>query len=528
VSQQWLPSEHGTDRGGLQKRVVRGLTWTLIDNWGSQVLSIVILFILLRLLKAEDVGLVALAAAFVALAQLFVDQGFGDALIQKPALTRMQIDTAFWTAVATGTLLMVVGIVAAAPVAALVREPRLTPLLQVLSLSFLLTAFDSIQTGLLRREMAFGALAARRLIAVSGGGAIGIALAYLGFGPWALVGQQLGTAAIAVIALWTVSPWRPGLSASWADFRTLFSFGINVVGSDLLFYLSRNVDSLLVGTFLGPVALGLYAVGSRFLDASTGMLIQASRKLVFPTFARLQHDRDRLRRAYGRMNRAMAAVTLPGYIGLALVAQDAIVVFAGERWTLSGPVATVLVLVGPVLTLQGFSGGLLNAVGHPEVTLRFRFISAVVNVAGFLVAVLVFHEIVAVAVAYVVRGYLLVPLILWWMQVYAGIPVSDSILRLRRIAAATAVMAAAVLLVKFALIDRTGTAKALLIEVAVGIVVYVGALWVLERSLLRDLWQIGLQAVPGAGKAHALGVRLRMARRSAAPLSIPADDNDLD
>lgn len=472
--------------------------------------------------------MVALAASFVALAQLFVDQGLGDALIQRPALTRSQIDTAFWTAVATGALLMLAGFVLAAPLAAIVGQPRLAPILQVLSISFLLTAFSSIQTALLRREMAFRSLAARRLIAIGGGGVIGIVFVDLGYGAWGLVAQQLGQAVISVVTLWTISPWRPGFSVSWAEFRTLFAFGINIVGSDLLFYVSRNVDSLLIGTFLGPAALGLYSVGHRFLDASTGMLIHAARKLVFPTFSRLQHDAERLRRAYGRMNRAMAAVTIPGYVGLALVAQQAIVVFAGERWVASGPVAMVLVLVGPVLTVQAFSGGLLNAVGHPEVTFRFRFISAVVNVAGFVVAVLVFRDIVAVAVAYVLRGYLLAPVILWWMQVYARIPIGENLRRLRRIAAATAVMAAVMVGVKASLLGAVGDPAALAIQVAVGGVTYLVALFLLERGLVRDLFQLAMQILPGTRKGRGVGVGVARTHRVGPRLSASGEDIDVD
>ena len=107
LSDHWLPSDHGSEKGALQKRVARGLTWTLIDTWGSQLLGLIVFVLLARLLTPVDFGLVALATVFVAFAQLLVDQGLGDALIQRPSLTRRQIDTAFWVAVLTGALLTV-------------------------------------------------------------------------------------------------------------------------------------------------------------------------------------------------------------------------------------------------------------------------------------------------------------------------------------------------------------------------------------------------------------------------------------
>lgn len=497
MREPWVPADHGTDGRGLRKRVARGLTWTLVDNWGAQLLGLLILVILLRLLRVEDVGLVALAAAIVGLVQLFVDQGLGDALIQRPALTRGHIDTSFWAALGTGFFLAMLVVLVAGPVAALVGEPRLAPILQVLSVSFVLTALSSVQMALLRREMAFRSLAARRLIAIAGGGVVGIAMAFLGHGAWALVGQQIAQAGLSVVTLWAVSPWRPGLQVSWVDFRSLFGFGANIVAGDLLFYLGRNLDSILIGTFLGPVALGVYAVGFRFLEASTAMLVAAARKLGFPTFARLQHDRERLRRAYARMSRAMAAVTLPGFVGLALVAEGAIVLLAGETWRGSGAIATVLILTGPAQAVQAYSGAVLNATGHPEVTLRYRFLTAVLNVAGFLVAVLVFRSVLAVAAAYALRAYVLAPVVLRWLESYAGIPFLDNVLRLRRIVAATALMALAVLIVKAALPEGLGLAAALALQVGVGVAVYGAAMLALERELLVDLWRFALQAMPG-------------------------------
>jgi PST family polysaccharide transporter len=329
------------------------------------------------------------------------------------------------------------------------------------------------------------------------GGIVGVAMALAGYGAWSLVGQQIASAAISVVMLWAVTPWRPSRQFSSQDFRQLFGFGFHVVGADMLNFFSRNVDRLLIGVFMGKVAVGFYGTGYRILDTSQALLINAARKLIFPTFSRLQHDRERIRRAYSRMNRASSALTLPGYVGLALVAQEATVTLFGAKWAEAGPVAAVLFLIGPVLTIQAFSGALFNAVGHPEVTLRFRLVTTVVNVIGFLIAVLVFRDILAVAVAFVVRGYLLLPLNLVWMRTYAGIPIREHLFELRGVALATAVMAAAVLAVKFVLMHSVHPAALLVAEIAAGLVVFAVALFVVERALVTEIVTVGAQALPG-------------------------------
>jgi PST family polysaccharide transporter len=497
MTDEWRPTDHGGATGALQGRVARGLTWTLIDTWGSQLLGLFVFVLLARLLTEIDFGLVTAAVVFVGFAQLFVDQGLGDAVVQRPTLTRRQLDSAFWASMATGALITVVGVVLAIPISIGLGDRRLEPIIQVLSLIFILTALSSVQTGLLRREMAFRSLALRRLVAVVVSGAVGVGMALAGYGPWALVGQQVASAAVSVVMLWAVTPWRPSLRFSFQDFRELFGFGVNVVGGDMLNYISRNTDNLLISIFLGLGPLGFYGVAYRILDTSQTMLINAARKLIFPTFSRLQHDPERIRRAYSRMNRASSALTLPGYVGLALVAQEATVVFFGAKWAESGPVAAVLFLIGPVLTIQAFSGALFNAVGHPEVTLRFRLVTTVTNVVGFLIAVLIFRDILAVAAAFVVRGYLLLPLNLVWMRRYGGIPIREHLLELKGVAAATAVMAVAVLLVKFALLGQVGHAVLLLAEVLAGALVFVVALLLFERSLVAEIVGVAAQAIPG-------------------------------
>jgi len=509
LSEPWLPSEHGTEKGPLQRKVARGLTWTLIDTWGSQLLALVVFILLARLLTPADFGIVALAAVFVAFAQLIVDQGLGDALIQRGSLTRRQIDTAFWVSVLTGLLLTLGSIALAGPIAGLLGEPSLEPIIQVLSLTFVAVALNSIQMALLRREMKFRSLAVRKLLAVGIGGAVGIAMAITNPSPWALVGQQLAAAAVSVVALWTVSPWRPGFHFSRADFGQLFAFGVNVMAGDLLNFLSRNVDRLLIGAYLGIVSLGFYSVAYRILDTSQVLLVNAARKLAFPIFSRLQHDRDRMRRAYSRVTRALSVIILPGYIGLALVAQEAIIVIFGAQWAESGPVAAILFLIGPVLTVQLFSGALLNAVGHPEVTFRIRLITAIVNVAGFFIAVAVFQEITAVAAAFVIRGYLLMPLIMWWLRKYAGIPFSAHLGELRSPALATIVMSLAVVAVKLVLTGNVPTVVLLGAEVVTGIVVFLLAIMVIDRPLLHEVVTLIAQSVPGAERlARRFGVKI--------------------
>jgi O-antigen/teichoic acid export membrane protein len=480
-------------RRQFRQEVASGLAWTLIGTWGRQGIDLVVFLVLARLLMPQDFGLVALAMVFVLFAQLIVDQGMGDALVQRREITPIQVDTAFWVAVLTGGLLTVVLFLFAGPISALLSAPGLQPVLQVLSPTFVAAALTTIQIALLRRQLAFRSLSLRALAASAGGGVVGVVMALTGMGVWALVGQQIASTVFSVLTLWWVTPWRPSFRASRAEFGGLFRFGVHVMAGDVITFMTRNVDNLLVGAVLGTSTLGFYVVGYRILTATQAVLVQITRKMTFPVFSRLQEDPLRMRRAYNRVTAAAAAVILPGYVALAIVAAELIVVLFGARWEQSGPVAMVLLLVGPVVAVQALSIAMLNAVGRPDVAFRFRLLYTVATVIGFIVAVQ--FGIVAVAAAYVVPAYLLLPLNLLWMRRYAGIQIAEYLGNMRGVAAATAVMAAVMLALRMVLGDREP-----LIVVATllpaGAAVFLATLWLLDRDLIRDILKIAGQANP--------------------------------
>ena len=498
-----LQPEDSRGNLGLGHRVTRGLTWTVVHTWGGQVLSLLVFVILARLLTPDEFGLVALAMVFVALAQLIVDQGLGDALIQRIEIGPDHVDSAFWVAVVTGAVLTLVGVLVAIPISIALREPELIPILQVLSVTFLLSAFSSIPIALLTRALEFRLLAIRTLLAIVGGGVVGVTLALTGFGAWALVGQQVAAAVLSAAMLWAVTPWRPRLHASRRAVGELFPFGVRVMGSDILGFVSRNADNLLVGIFLGTVPLGIYSVGYRILDTSQRLLINVARKVTFPALSRLQHDADRLERAYVRILRQASVVILPGYVGLALVAPELTVTLFGTRWAESGPVAAVLFLSGPVLALQAFSGSLLYALGRADVVLRFRVITAVANVTGFVLALPL--GIVAVAAAFTIRGYLLLPLLLRWTSRSAGVRAADHATATRAAMLATAVMAGVVLGVKLLAVDRIESGTLLGAEILAGAVAFAAALWLADRSLMIETWTVARATLPRRRASGAIG-----------------------
>src|SRR5215216_4126790 len=180
------PLEASAAQGNLGRAAVRGLAWTMLRSVSSRVIGSVVFVVLARLLDPKAFGTFALASVFVVLISLLVESGFGEALIQRKEVTPRDLNTAFLVSNVTGVGLALLMTACSGPLSALFDQPELGPVLRVLSLVFVFAALASVPQALLKRELAFQKIALRGLVATLVGGAVGVAMAFAGFGVWSL------------------------------------------------------------------------------------------------------------------------------------------------------------------------------------------------------------------------------------------------------------------------------------------------------------------------------------------------------
>ena len=397
----------------LRQKAVRGVVWSVIQSWGSRVVSLVVFFLLARLLKPEAFGLVALAGVFVAFMEVFVDQGFSTAIIQRHQLEVEHLNTAFWLNIGIGLLLTLFGITVAGAVANFFGQPQLTLIIRWLSIGFLLNAFSSVQDAIFQRKFAYKALAVRSLLAGVISGVVGVTMAFMNFGVWSLVAQQLTHQLSRGVVLWWASDWRPSLNVSRKHFRELFSFGINIVGISIFNFINSKSDDLLIGYFLGNVALGYYTIAYRLVVIATD-LIRAISQVAMPGFSTLQQEPERLQRIFYVTTQLATFVAFPVFFGLAALAPTLVQSLLGVQWLQSIPVIQVLALTGIFHTMNSFNTAVIIAMGKPFWNLKIDFTNSICNIAAF--ALVVHWGIVSVAVAYVICSYLFFPIYLWTVR----------------------------------------------------------------------------------------------------------------
>lgn len=456
----------------LRQSVLRGIAWKVASQLFGQFWQLLVALILARLLVPRDYGLAAMVLVFAALVPIFADLALGAALVQRRELSEADRSTVFWTGTAVGAAFTVLGIAFSGVVADFYDEPAVRSLFAALSLSFVVTAVGTTQRALLTREMDFRTLELAAMGANATGGAAGIALAVLDYGAWAIVGQQIVVALVSSVLIWFVSPWQPRMVFSRTSLVSMIGFSGNVFLTRILFFVNRNADNVLIGRFLGPTALGPYALAYNVMLAPISRLTWPIVEVFFPAFSQLQSDPERIASAWVRVNRIIGAMSVPAMLGLVVVAPEFVAVILGERWEDATPVIRLLAWVGLLQSLQGLNSSILQARDRTQLLRRYSVVVVVASLTAFGVGVQ--WGIVGVAAAYALSSTLVEPYYAWLTARSIGTTPRRLVAGLAPVAQASIVMVVVVTLARSALIAAGVAGGPLLFSlVLLGIVVYV-------------------------------------------------------
>ncbi|MCC6454643.1 MAG: MOP flippase family protein [Caldilineaceae bacterium] len=473
----------------LRQEAAKGIIWSVIQKWGRTAVWSLSFIVLSRLLAPEAFGLVALASAFTAFIEIFLDQGFSAAIVQRAELDPEHLDTAFWLSILTGTLLTLGTVAASGWAATLFAEPNLAPVLSWLSVSFIFSALCSTQMAILQRNLAFKSLAARSLAATIIGGVVGVVMALAGFGVWSLVGQDLARSLAAAIALWRVSDWRPGFRVSIKHYKDLFTFGISITGTNILRVITQRSDDFLIGYFLGPTLLGYYTIGYQLLLVTIRLVTGIINSVAFPTFARLQHNPERIRDAFYKVTQYTSLLAFPVFIGMAALAPELVPLLFGEKWGPSIPVMQILAVIGILHSVLAFNGSVIRASGKPSWEFGIMLLTSVCSVIGFLLVVR--RGIVAVSASFVIAGYLLAPVSFLTVRKLIHIDFGTYLAQFAAPLFASVVMVAAIFGLQYLLKNQGLNAYLqVALYVMVGGIAYLLMIVLTARSLSRQMLEL--------------------------------------
>src|SRR5258708_443934 len=265
-----------------QRSFLNAVKWAYTANWGERAFSALFTFILATILGPRDFGIVSIALIYIMFLQIFLDQGFVAALIQKKDLDQKHLDAVFWMDLVLSLFLVALSVLLRRRWAAANHAPELALLISVLSLSIPIEGLAVVQGALLKREMDFKSLSIRSNASVLIGGVVGIAMAFAGFRVWALVGQQIVRDLSALVLLWRFSHWRPRVQFSLKHLKKLMNFSVPNFYAQTAIFADMQAGSVLLGLLFGPVAVGLYRLADRFMSSVVAMATTSIQTLSLP------------------------------------------------------------------------------------------------------------------------------------------------------------------------------------------------------------------------------------------------------
>lgn len=442
----------------------------------------------LSLLTQADMGLAALVLSTCAVLESLSGLGLGQALVQSPALSNDEEASLFWLTSAIGAVLGLAMIASAPVLAALYAESALVPLAITSGLKLVLIGMSVVPLQLLSRQLKFKEVGAVQSLSSLGEGVIKVALAWAGAGAWALILANVARGLVLLIALWSVSDFRPRPRFSFAEARRFVPFGLHVAGSGVLYQLYRNAGHFLVGKLLGIEALGTYRVAFDVAMQPTEALTLVVGRVAFPVFSRVSNDTRALAASFVRGTRSLILLVVPVAAILSVVVGDLLALLGGARWVQAAPAVQILVWAGLLRAAAHLFPQVYIALGRPQYAIADSILSFAVLSTGFWLGLSWFPELGVLSVCWVWLGAY--PLLLGWHLALARRfmqlgPVSY--LRAQLPGAAAAALIALGLRAIGALLPSLPFGIELALQVVVGLGLYAAFLrWVL-RMRLADL-----------------------------------------
>lgn len=466
----------------LKKDTTKGVFWSLIERFGTQGVQFLVMLVMARLLSPNDYGVVGLLVVFVSIAQAFVDGGFSQALIRKKDRTEIDNSTVFYFNIVVSVVIYLIFYLFAPYVSVFYNMPTLTPFMRVICLSIIINAFGVVQRALFNANIDFKAQAKASLIAIVISGAIGISLALRGFGPWALVWQQLSNLIVNTLFLWIYSEWRPLLAYSWKSFNELFSFGSKLLATSLLNAIYNNIQTIVIGKLYSAKSLGLYSRAAHFADLPSQQFTSVFMRVTFPVLCKVQDDLERLTSVYRRMLRVSAYIVFPLLIGMAAVAHPMIRVFIGEQWIECAYMLQIICFAEMWYPIHAINLDILQVSGRSDLFLKIEIYKKIVSLA--LLAISAPFGIIAMCYSNLLSSLICLYINTYYSSKILGISLLSQLKDLFPTISLAMVMFVIVQVVIFFI---SNVFAQLIVGIIVGVVVYVSLSYILRFSELKEL-----------------------------------------
>lgn len=386
----------------LKSKTISGLLWKFAERIGAQAITFILSIILARLLSPKDYGVVAILLVFITIADVFVNAGFGKALIQKKDADNLDFSSVFYFSFLFSVVIYAVIFLAAPFVAGFYNMPILQPTLQVLALRIPVAAINSVQQAYVSRNMQFKKFFYSTLSGTAASAVVGIAMAYNGCGIWSLVGQYLSNAVVNTIVLFSVINWRPQLMFSLLRLKSLFSYGWKLLLSGLIDTGYQSLNSLLIGKFYTPADLAFFDTGKKFPMVIVTNINSSISSVLFPVLASEQDETERVKAHTRKAIQISSYIMWPMMLGMVACADNIVSLVLTDKWLPAVPYLQIACITYGLWPIHTANLQAINAMGRSNIFLKLEVIKKVIGVTALLISIQ--YGVLAIALTSIITG----------------------------------------------------------------------------------------------------------------------------
>ena len=369
----------------LRKQAISGLGWTFASQFGNQLIGFVVSMILARILLPEEFGLIGMIAIFLAVGKSLLDAGLTQSLIRSQDLDQEDFSTVFFFNLAASILIYIAIYLSAPLIANFYDQQILINIIRLFCITFIITAFSSVQLARLTKKMDFKTQTFIALPSTIVGGIVGVTMAYMGYGVWSLVWSSLVSAFLGTIQLWIYSKWTPSLVFNIEKFIDHFNYGYKLTLSGLLNTIFNNIYLIIIGKFFSPAQVGFYTRADTMKQLPVTNISNALNKVTFPLFASIQDDDVRLKRVYKQLMQMVVFIIAPVLIFLGVLAEPTFRFLFTEKWLPAVPYFQILCVTGILYPIHAYNLNILKVKGRSDLFLKLAIIKRSINVVSIII-----------------------------------------------------------------------------------------------------------------------------------------------
>lgn len=373
----------------LKYKTVKGTFWSAADAFLGQGVTFIVGIILARMLTPAEYGLIGIVLIFTIILSGVVDSGFSNALIRKIDTTDDDYNTMFITNMVISILMFLLLFVSAPYIAQFFNREELVNLCRVMGLILIIQALSITQTTILTKRIDFKTKTKASLISAIGSGVIGISMAYLGYGVWSLVGQQISKNAFYTIALWMLVHWWPKLSFNKDSFHYMWGFGWKLMASGILNNVWNQMYQVVVGKFYSPATLGQYTRSKEYAGIFSQNFTIIIQRVSFPALAEVQDNTERMVQAYRKVIKMSMFITIVCMILLGAISEPLIYCLIGPQWDEAASYLPLICLSMVLYPLHSINLNMLQIQGRSDIFLILEIIKKIIGIAPLLLGIFV-------------------------------------------------------------------------------------------------------------------------------------------